>query len=343
LMKSELSDDVIEKQMKQFETEEKTALAVSVVNKMVTEKKMKAEEATKKIAELTANMIAYNDSLDANLILQRQQQFDASISSLNKQLELAGIIDPRAEQRQKYIQEGLTPGQADEKVKLEEQLAAVTKLRDGYRGLADSIGNSFGQAFKGVISGSMTAREALAGFFQSIADSFLDMVAQMIAAWMRTMLLQGFQSLFGSVLGGMGGGFKFPGTTGLGTNFSAAIGNSTNIPFQFANGGIAPGGFRAFASGGVVTGPTLGLVGEGRYNEAVIPLPDGKSVPVDLRGGSNGSNGPVNVVVNVDAKGSTVEGDEDKANELGRAISAAVQSELIKQQRPGGMLSGPRR
>jgi hypothetical protein len=343
LMKSGLSDDVIEKQMKQFETEEKTALAVSVVNKMVTEKKMKAEEATKKIAELTANMIAYNDSLDANLVLQRQQQFDASISSLNKQLELAGIIDPRAEQRQKYIQEGLTPGQADEKVRLEEQLAAVTRLRDGYRGLADSIGGSFGQAFKGVISGSMTAREALAGFFQSVADSFLDMVAQMIAAWMRTMLLQGFQSLFGPVLGGMGGGFKFPGTTGLGTNFSSAIGNSTGFPFYFANGGIAPGGFRAFASGGVVTGPTLGLVGEGRYNEAVIPLPDGKSVPVNLRGGSNGNNGPVNVVVNVDAKGSTVEGDEDKANELGRAISAAVQSELIKQQRPGGMLSGPRR
>jgi hypothetical protein len=64
----------------------------------------------------------------------------------------------------------------------------------------------------------------------------------------------------------------------------------------FANGGIATGGFRAFANGGVVSGPTLGLVGEGRYNEAIVPLPDGKSIPVQLGGRSArdlmGNNAP---------------------------------------------------
>ena len=53
-----------------------------------------------------------------------------------------------------------------------------------------------------------------------------------------------------------------------------------------ANGGIAQGGFRAFANGGVVSGPTLGLIGEGKYNEAVVPLPDGRSIPVQLGGRS---------------------------------------------------------
>jgi phage-related minor tail protein len=188
----------------------------------------------------------------------------------------------------------------------------------------------------------MTAREALAGFFQSVADSFLDMVAQMIAAWMQTMLLQGFQSLFGSVLGGMGGGFKFPGTTGLGTNFSAAIGNSTGIPFQFANGGIAPGGFRAFASGGVVTGPTLGLVGEGRYNEAIIPMPNGKSVPVEL-GGAMGSPITSNIVVNVSSDGKTSSSNtgSDSAG-LGRRLEGAVKQVIVDELRPGGLLSGRR-
>lgn len=52
-----------------------------------------------------------------------------------------------------------------------------------------------------------------------------------------------------------------------------------------ANGGILPGGFRAFASGGIVNQPTLGLVGEGKYNEAIVPLPDGKSIPVQMQGG----------------------------------------------------------
>ena len=46
-----------------------------------------------------------------------------------------------------------------------------------------------------------------------------------------------------------------------------------------------------------------------------------------------------NIVVNVDATGSAVEGDEDQGRELGRLISVAVQSELIQQQRPGGLLA----
>jgi hypothetical protein len=48
------------------------------------------------------------------------------------------------------------------------------------------------------------------------------------------------------------------------------------------------GGFKAFANGGVVNGPTLGLVGEGRYNEAIVPLPDGRSIPVQMKGGGRG-------------------------------------------------------
>jgi tape measure domain-containing protein len=51
-----------------------------------------------------------------------------------------------------------------------------------------------------------------------------------------------------------------------------------------ANGAVWKGGFQAFANGGMVTGPTLGLIGEGKYNEAIVPLPDGKSIPVQMRG-----------------------------------------------------------
>ena len=54
-----------------------------------------------------------------------------------------------------------------------------------------------------------------------------------------------------------------------------------------ANGAVWKGGFQAFASGGVVNQPTLGLVGEGKYNEAIVPLPDGRSIPVDFRGGDD--------------------------------------------------------
>ena len=49
--------------------------------------------------------------------------------------------------------------------------------------------------------------------------------------------------------------------------------------------------------------------------------------------------GSTNVVVNVDASGSNVEGDEDRGRELGRLISVAVQSEILQQKRPGGLLA----
>jgi hypothetical protein len=69
-----------------------------------------------------------------------------------------------------------------------------------------------------------------------------------------------------------------------------------------------------------------------------VPLPDGKSIPVDLGGGTGG----INVTVNVDAKGTDVQGSDERGNQLGRIISAAVQNEIVKQQRPGGLLRNPR-
>jgi hypothetical protein len=51
-----------------------------------------------------------------------------------------------------------------------------------------------------------------------------------------------------------------------------------------------------------------------------------------------GAGGDTNVIVNVDASGSKVEGDDQQGKQLGRIIAAAVQQELIKQKRPGGLL-----
>jgi tape measure domain-containing protein len=222
---------------------------------------------------------------------------------------------------------------------IEKGFSKLTSMQEMAKTSANAIGDAFGNAFKGIITGSMTAREALAGFFQSIADSFADMVAKMIAEWLKAQLIRGFMNIFGLIGGGLGGGGSV-----LGGNSSAAFGiNSPDMnkyaPLQpMANGGVLSGGFQAFANGGIVTGPTLGLVGEGRYNEAVIPLPDGKSVPVDL-GGAMGGQAVNNIVVNVDAKGSKVEGDEQEGKQLGRVIAAAIQQELVKQKRPGGLLA----
>ena len=44
-------------------------------------------------------------------------------------------------------------------------------------------------------------------------------------------------------------------------------------------------------------------------------------------------------LVSVDATNTEVQGDEDTSRELGKLIGAAVQAEIVNQQRPGGLLS----
>ena len=86
------------------------------------------------------------------------------------------------------------------------------------------------------------------------------------------------------------------------------------------------------ASGGTVKSGTSYMVGE-RGPELFSPGRSGSIAP-------NGSlGGGANVTVNVDASGSNVEGDNDQAGQLGKAIGIAVQQELVKQKRPGGLLA----
>jgi phage-related minor tail protein len=93
------------------------------------------------------------------------------------------------------------------------------------------------------------------------------------------------------------------------------------------------GGF--FANGGRPPVGKPSIVGE-RGPELFVPNSAGTIIPNHELGGMGGST---NIVVNVDASGSAVEGDQEEARELGLLISAAVQSEIIQQQRPGGLLA----
>ncbi len=186
---------------------------------------------------------------------------------------------------------------------------------------AAGIGDAFATSFKGIISGSMTAKEALAGFFQSVADQFLEMAAQIIAEWIKLTILNSILSLFP---GGGGGG--------LGSS-QFKPGSGPQLVPSLPGAQDYSGAFKKRAKGGPVSSGQMYMVGE-RGPELFVPGRSGTIVPNDKMGG-----GSTNVVVNVDAKGSSVAGDEQGANQLGRVISAAVQSELIKQQRPGGLLA----
>jgi hypothetical protein len=184
--------------------------------------------------------------------------------------------------------------------------------------LSESLGNSFAESFRGIVDGSMSAQQALANLFQRTADHFLDMAAQMIAAQIKMKILGIGLSFFG------GGGGS---TASQGLNISG-VQQYVTQPF---NAGDFTNAFSGKALGGAVGAGRPYMVGE-RGPELFVPGAQGNIVP-------NNAMGSANVVVNVDASGSSVEGDADQAQQLGKAIGIAVQQELVKQKRPGGLLA----
>ena len=346
LMMQGYSDSAVDQAMKFAEAEYKVNFALKLNEELERKGARTKAEAAAIAKQMTEGLTAYSSALEENTIRLRDNQLAQAMTVLKDRMAMAGAMTPDQELREQIRQKNpnFLPEQQEGLFQQEKLVQGAEKLKADMQGIAGAISDSFGEAFKGVVTGSMTAQEALAGFFQSVGNYFADMVAKMIAEWLKAQLIKGFMNIIGAIIpgfgaaaGGLSSGFSAGTSSAIDTG-AAGWASSFATPLKFANGGIAPGGFAAFANGGIVTGPTLGLVGEGRYNEAVIPLPDGKSVPVDL-GGAMGSQAVNNIVVNVDAQGSKVEGDAQESKQLGRVIAAAIQQELVKQKRPGGLLS----
>ena len=103
-----------------------------------------------------------------------------------------------------------------------------------------------------------------------------------------------------------------------------------NIGGGSITGGLLGAIFKA--DGGPVMKGGSYIVGE-RGPELFSPGVSGMITPNHALGGST------NIVVNVDASGSSVEGDDAKATQFGEQLAAAIQAEIINQKRSGGLLN----
>ena len=119
---------------------------------------------------------------------------------------------------------------------------------------------------------------------------------------------------------------------GIGAMFSSFIGGG-----GARQGGIMSKHGRSYSDGGVASGPSSGYPAVLHGKEAVIPLPNGRSIPVDMGKGGGGTN---NVSINVNMAEGTTEtvSDREEAKALGIAINQAVYQVLEKEQRQGGLL-----
>ena len=189
-----------------------------------------------------------------------------------------------------------------------EDLTDVKVLTDG---IAVSLAEGMGSAFEGLIQGTMNAKQA----FASMAQGVLQAIAKIISEMMVAKLLS--SSLFGGVFG------------------LSAPAASTRYGGIVTPAGKAPG----YATGGIARGSQSGYPVMMHGTEAVVPLPNGKSIPVEMSG--SGTNN-ISINVNMDNSGnSQTSGDrgKDTGGQLGKMLASAVQDELHKQKRPGGLLS----
>ena len=204
-------------------------------------------------------------------------------------------------------------------IELQEQIViSAEALADPFRQLSNIIAQDIGNGIKGLIKGTETLNDVLRNVLDKLIDASFNM-----AFFGNMQGSLGGGGLFGSVLGGLGGIFGGKSGGSGGGKFL----DSNAVPLVDPLTGIG-----AAADGGRIPGGRPTLVGE-RGPELFTPGVSGMITPNHALGGST------TVVVNVDASGSSVEGDEQQGRELGRVISAAVQSELIQQKRPGGLLA----
>ena len=258
-------------------------------------------------------------------IRQQNDLLKAKINGNHEEVLLAQQVNEIA---RAMLDDGLTEQEIDRKKiedlltqnnLMEKQAQQAEKVRQQFASLGQSLATDVADGLQGLIRGTSTLGDML----NNVLNKMIDAAFNMALFGNPGGQLSGGGGLFGSLFSGIGSIFG-----GNKNNFGGAplgpLGNPLSQHTSLVVG--------ERAGGGSVKGGSGYLVGE-RGPELFTPGVSGMVTPNSALGGTT------NVVVNVDASGTDVQGDEEQGRELGRLISAAVQSEIIQQKRPGGILA----
>lgn len=313
-----------------------------------------AEAEAKNAARLAAAEAKKAAELLVNIENQRQDSIADTITALEKELYTIGLTRDQLVDFELSLL-GATKAQREHAIQLakdSEAKSQAIQLTNKYKSSIQAVEERLVQLNdlynKGLISQEIFSREAadawekignkgkselsdlqqaiegwgkqsaksLADFAMSGKASFSDMARSIINDMIQMMI---YQNLMGPLFSGI----------------SSAVGGGT-----FSSGWSSFGGGKAH--GGPVSagkfyevnerGPELLTMGNKQF--LMMGQQSGSITPA-----SGGSDGSVSVVVNVDAEGSSVQGDGDNAAALGRMMGSAVRGILIQEKRPGGLLA----
>ena len=269
-----------------------------------------AEGLKRNIEEANEELDKLKSSLEAAEARELTAEFNIQLDTLKKQ---------NAELTNAVKREGIIGEEKKKEFDLEQQIAAIKKEFDGEeeaRLVSLAKQNHELQKQKTEIEKINEAAKRQDEIFKKIGDSIATGVsAALVDAILQTKsLAQAASALLNHIARQLL-------RLGINTALSTLGGPFAAIP-TFAVGGKPPVGRPS-------------IVGE-KGPELFVPSTAGTIIPNNRIGGASVTN---NIVVNVDASGSNVEGNEQQSRELGLVLSTAIQAQLIQEKRPGGLLA----
>ncbi|HEY9629374.1 MAG TPA: tape measure protein [Coleofasciculaceae cyanobacterium] len=272
-----------------------------------------------KLGDLTAARLERTQGVFAANALRRQQ----GEARIRRELELQVDAAKRAGTYTQEWEQTLR-GIAD---------LDISNLSDQFKDIGTTIKDSLEGSFKSFLSSAITGTQSLKEMFISLFQDIAGKLADLALNELFAQVLGGVSGAAGG-FGSRGGIGDFASGGGQGGDFSAG-----------GIGGLLQGGLSLFsalpkfADGGLVNKSTLAMIGEGAHPEAIVPLPNGRSIGVELKG-NKGGGGDVNtnITVHVGSNGA-VSSSGAKAGQMSRELEAAVVQVVQKHRRPGGALA----
>lgn len=274
--------------------------------------------------------------IQRNNIGATDEQLQALVVTQNAEYEITKLLTQakRDELPLDPIIEADIRSQASAQNEYNKQLKETNDLKGQVQELASGTSQAFGTLFRDITGGAKTLDQSLSDLFGNIANTFLATAEKMLTDALTKQLVNLFAGLLGG--GDNSGGGAVP----LIANANGGVVSyGTKL---FANGGIANYGG---GTGGITNGP-IQIAGEAGP-EAIVPLPNGRSIPVQFaknnnsnRGDNSNNSGAVTINVYTTIQGSGNEKTDSKlADKATEQLRAVARDEIAQALRPGGQIS----
>ena len=248
---------------------------------------------------------------------------DSATKTLEKNIETVTINDlfNTGLEQTNFLVEGLSLGFNMFSEELMNAKSKTELLNEKFREIGQAIEQGLVSNLTDAVMGTQTLAGAAINVLNQLKRKLVELAVQKAVS--------GIGGKIGGFLGGLfGGGGGGGGLLGFG-------GGAGLIPFQ---SGLLSGGPIGFANGGRPPVGKASIVGE-RGPELFVPSSAGTIIPNNQLGGGSTNN----IVVNVNMEGGVdAQADENDSRELGTLLGVTVREEIIKQQRPGGLLANTR-